>query len=187
VIYHSIWNRGKYCGTHKRRIWSTLTIRLRLIFTPSISRPFHRLYPDHSSWKDQHENVFHEKSCRFVQTLSMTLSINLFPTARVSWRFIVGMRCNYRVTCDDRAWNTFLKKGSLVNFEQKLKDVWTVTFLVSPCIEFGEFHSISARPGPTLCGAARKNNGQRRRCAEEQSSHLQWRPWHRWPPIQPTI
>ena len=24
----------------------------------------------------------------------------------------LGVQCNYRVTCDDRAWNGFLKRGS---------------------------------------------------------------------------
>ena len=70
------------------------------------------------------------------------------------------MRCNYRVTYDDRAWNTFLKKGSLVFFELSLICVWAVTFLVGPYIEFGEFHSVKARPGPRLRGAARKKRRQ---------------------------
>ena len=74
------------------------------------------------------------------------------------------MRCNYRVTCDDRAWNQFLKKGLLTNFAQALNYVCTVTFLVGPYLELGDFRSALSCALPKLppIAAGRKQREKRR-------------------------
>ena len=71
------------------------------------------------------------------------------------------MRCNYRVTCDDLAWNKFLKKGLLTSFAPALPHVCTVTFLVGPYLEVGDFQSVRARAGPRLRGAARQEHREK--------------------------
>lgn len=65
------------------------------------------------------------------------------------------MRCNYRVTCDDRSWNKFLKQGSLVQFKRALHYLCFLLFLVGPYLEVGEFHPVRSRYGPRLHGATR--------------------------------
>ena len=73
------------------------------------------------------------------------------------------MRCNYRVTCDDLAWNKFLKKGLLTHFAPALPHICTVTFLVGPCLEVGDFQSVRARAGPRLRGAARQEQREKKK------------------------
>ena len=93
----------------------------------------------------------------------MTLFIPLLKMPHVSLRSIVGMRCNYRVTCDDLAWNKFLKKGLLTHFAPALPHVCTVTFLVGPCLEVGDFQSVRLRAGPRLRGAARQEQREKKK------------------------
>jgi hypothetical protein len=73
------------------------------------------------------------------------------------------MRCNYRVTCDDRAWNQFLKKGLLANFAYALNYVCTVTFLVGPCLELGDFRAARSRVVPILCGVTQQKQRGRKK------------------------
>ena len=102
-----IFNRKKDHETYTRSVRSTHTVCLHLGSTQSIVKDFHSLHPDYLSPGGVEERIFHGKSGRFVPS---------FPMAHLSQRSIVGMRCNYRVTYNDCAWNTFLKKGSLVSF-----------------------------------------------------------------------
>ena len=73
------------------------------------------------------------------------------------------MRCNYRVTCDDLAWNKFLKKGLLTHFVPALPHICIVTFLVGPYLEVGDFLSVRARAGPRVRGAARQEQREKKK------------------------
>ena len=96
------------------------------------------------------------------------------------------MRCNYRVTCDDLAWNKFLKKGLLTQFAPALPHVCTVTFLVGPCLEVGDFQSVRACVGPRLRGAARQEHREKQKNLQSSTRSATVDTVDRWPMIQTT-
>ena len=79
------------------------------------------------------------------------------------------MRCNYRVTCDDRAWNKFLKKGLLASFASALNSIGTVTFLVGPCLEVGDFRSARSRALPKLPPIARQKQREKKKTSKSSN------------------
>ena len=79
------------------------------------------------------------------------------------------MRCNYQVTCDDRAWNEFLKKGLLASSASALNSIGTATFLVGPCLELGDFRSARSRALPKLPPIARRKQQEKKKTLK--SSH----------------
>jgi hypothetical protein len=73
------------------------------------------------------------------------------------------MRCKYRVTCDDRAWNEFLKKGLLASFASALNSIGTVTFLVGPHLELRDFRSARSRALTKLPPIARQKQREKKK------------------------
>ncbi|CAF4247836.1 unnamed protein product [Adineta steineri] len=64
------------------------------------------------------------------------------------------MQCNYRVTNDDRAWNSFLKKAGQY-------------------IEFGEFRSVNSHVGRKRLKNIRNEHKQMSTTSSTQNQHLQ--------------
>ncbi|CAF1481342.1 unnamed protein product [Adineta steineri] len=64
-----------------------------------------------------------------------------------------GMECNYRVTNDDRAWNSFLKKGQF--------------------IESGEFRSVTSRAGTKCSKKIQDEYKQTSTTSSTQNQHFQ--------------
>jgi hypothetical protein len=56
------------------------------------------------------QRIINKKPC-FLYEVAGSYRRPSFESKNVAQISILGSRCNYRVTCDDRAWNTFLKQG----------------------------------------------------------------------------
>jgi hypothetical protein len=87
-------------ATSSERIQNSTTLRRHCFCRRAI---VHCLYSNHSVRYHEHENRLSPCSGRWVLTISSKPEHN---------RFILGSRCNYQTTGDDRSWHAFLSTRS---------------------------------------------------------------------------
>ncbi|CAF1382200.1 unnamed protein product [Adineta steineri] len=117
-------------------------------------------YHDQSNIKAESEDLFEiarQKKFNLIipsehEEPNKKFRLNRKALAIVCRSNMTRMQCNYQVTNDDRAWNSFLKKGQY--------------------IEFGEFRSVTSRAGTKWSKNIQHEHEQTSTTSSTQNQHV---------------